>query len=400
MAGFSVVYCCLGPRSDHAILRALQTAEKLGEQFNVTLIVDRTTVTSTGLSGDLRLVEIGQEIPAEAEAGSTNPPTADASPAPSTRRTRLLAKIEAIRPRVLLVDGIPFGRKSDADDIMSLIAKVRDRHSGEVMVAAISDSVMSDKFYYTDKEVDWCAKILNRYFDAVIVRSDPIFARFEEFFQPKIIVEIPVYHAGFVPPSEAKADRLFGNRRGIAVLAGDGQHGPRLLQSSIEAQKILQRTTGEPMTIVVPGELSPAMKDELEGQAKDVPALTLKCNAAEEVFEMASARWCVCCCNERTAMHIVRSHTPTIIVPDAPRNQQENVERARRLVHWGAGRMLMPCHVNGASLANEMQQLMKFERRTARFNLRGADNIARLISQAVYPQDPVHPGLRAGRRLH
>jgi predicted glycosyltransferase len=355
-------------------------------------------VPSTGSSGDLRFVEIGLEI--LAAAGSGNPPIAKASPASSTRRTRLLAEVDAIRPRVLLVDGLPFGSKSDADDIMSLIAKIRDQHVGEGMVAAISDSVMSDQFYCTEKEVDWCARILNRCFDAVIVRSDPMFARFEEFFQPNIVVEIPVYHVGFVPPSEATTDRLFSDRRGIAVLAGYGQHGPRLLQSSIEAQKILRRTTGEPMTIVVPGELFPAMKDELEKQAEGVAGLTLKYDVADEEFEMASARWCVCCCNERTATHVMRSDTPVIIVPDAPRNQQENTERARRLVHWGAGRMLMPWHVNGASLANEIQQLMKFERRKARFNLQGANNVARLISQALYPQDPLHPELGAGRRLH
>ena len=388
MAGVSLLYCCMGPRSDHAILRARQTAEKLGEQFNVTVIVDRAMVPATESTDNLRFVEIGPEN--LAAAGSGEPPIAGASPAPSTRRTRLLAEVEAIRPRVLLVDGIPFGRRSDADDIMSLIPKIRSQHLGEVMVAAISDSVMSDQFYCTEKEVDWCARILNRFFDAVIVRSDPIFARFE----------IPVHHVGFVPPSEATADRIFGDRRGIAVLAGDGHHGPRLLKSSIEAQKILHRTTGEPMTIVVPGELLPAMKDKLEKQAEDVPELTLKYDVADEELEIASARWCVCSCNERTAAHVMRSDTPVIIVPDAPRNQEENTERARRLVHWGAGRILMPWHVNGASLANEMQQLMKFERRKARFNLQGADNVARLISQALYPQDPRHPELGAGRRLH
>ena len=397
MAGVSLLYCCLGPRSDHAIVRARQTAEELGEQFDVTLVLDRTA-PSTGSSANLHVVEIDPEN--VLAAGSSKPPIADASLASNARRTRLLAEVDTIRPRVLLVDGFPFGRKSDADDIMSLITKIRDQYLGEVMVAAISDSVMNDKFYYADKEVHWCARILNRYFDAVIVRSDPIFARFEEFFQPKIVVEIPVYHAGFVPPSEATTDRLFSDRRGITVLAEVGQHGPRLLQSSIEAQKILQRTTGEPMTIIVPDELFPTMKDGLEKLAEGVPELTLKYGVADEVFEMASARWCVCCCNERTAMHVMRSDTPAIIVPDAPRNQQENAERARRLVHWGAGRMLMPWHVNAASLANEIQQLMKFERRKVRFNLQGAANVARLVSQAVYPQDPLHRGLGASRRLH
>jgi predicted glycosyltransferase len=74
-------------------------------------------------------------------------------------------------------------------------------------------------------------------------------------------------------------------------------------------------------------------------------------------------------------------------VPSGNGKRQEQLVRAQRLVYWGAGRLLMPHHLNGVSLANEIQQLTKFEPRKIYFDLNGAANAAHLISQVVYHND-------------
>lgn len=62
----------------------------------------------------------------------------------------------------------------------------------------------------------------------------------------------------------------------------------------------------------------------------------------------------------------------------------EQITRAQRLVYWGAGRLLMPQHLNGASLANEILQLTKFESREIIFDFDGAAKTAELISESVF----------------
>jgi predicted glycosyltransferase len=47
--------------------------------------------------------------------------------------------------------------------------------------------------------------------------------------------------------------------------------------------------------------------------------------------------------------------------------------------HWRAARVLMPRHVNGASLANSIYQLIKFEPAASNFNLDGAEITANII---------------------
>ncbi|TFH41282.1 MAG: hypothetical protein E4H01_15205 [Lysobacterales bacterium] len=99
---------------------------------------------------------------------------------------------------------------------------------------------------------------------------------------------------------------------------------------------------------------------------------------------MEAARWSISQCDYGTAVDVIRTRTPSLFVPSADTNNRKQIERAKRLVYWGAGRLLMPHHLNTASLVNEIHQLTKFEARRVNFELNGAHNAAQLIEQVVY----------------
>jgi predicted glycosyltransferase len=83
----------------------------------------------------------------------------------------------------------------------------------------------------------------------------------------------------------------------------------------------------------------------------------------------------------------MQTRTPALFVPSGSSDRQAQIVRAQRLVYWGAGRLLLPQHLNGASLANEIHELMRFQPRRMHFDLNGAVNAANLISQAVHQKD-------------
>ncbi len=68
--------------------------------------------------------------------------------------------------------------------------------------------------------------MLDKYFDMIIVQSDPVFARIEEFFQPQNVLRVPVYHTGFVSSEDGAqpADPAIVPDT-VLVSAGDGEHG-------------------------------------------------------------------------------------------------------------------------------------------------------------------------------
>jgi predicted glycosyltransferase len=97
-----------------------------------------------------------------------------------------------------------------------------------------------------------------------------------------------------------------------------------------------------------------------------------------------SARWSVNQCGYNVAVDIIETGTPALFVPCPDGHRLEQITRAQRLVYWGAGRLLMPQHLNGASLANDIHQLTKFKSREISFDSGGAAKTADLISEMVF----------------
>ncbi len=391
----TLLYCCLNARTPGSVSRALATAEKLGESFDVTLVLDDSVWDATLIDSEVRILPVGRGVP----AGLTQALPA-AGRDEGSRRDRLLREIRRLRPRVLLVDGFPLERKELAEEMLALIEVAREENPGGVFVASVSDCIMGERFFHAPGDAERRARILNRCFDAAIVRSDPIFARLEEFFQPKTVLRIPVYHAGFVPLQATELDKLYEHRQGVVVCASAGASGKPLIMAAIEAHQILQRKLKESMTVIGGGELPERDWLELRQQADGIPGLHLKKYCPDEGYQMAAARWCICECDPDAALNVLRSGTPSILVPGDPEHEQ--AERARRLTYWGAGRMLMPRHLNGASLANELHQLTKFQRRPVGLNMQGAGNITKFVAQSIYRQGPHERGTAdlPNRRLH
>ncbi len=117
------------------------------------------------------------------------------------------------------------------------------------------------------------------------------------------------------------------------------------------------------------------------------PDLTVERSLADFGAALAAARWSVCQCEYSTAVHTMQTRTPSLFVPAASADRQAQIVRAQRLVYWGAGRLLLPQHLNGASLANEIHELMRFQPRRMHFDMNGATNAANLITQVAQQKD-------------
>ena len=99
--------------------------------------------------------------------------------------------------------------------------------------------------------------------------------------------------------------------------------------------------------------------------------------------EMAKARCSVSQCGYHTALNAISTQTPSLFVPCEQSHRGEQIVRAQRLVYWGAGRLLMPRHLNAASLTNDIYQLLQLQPRKVKFDMEGAAHAARLIERAT-----------------
>jgi predicted glycosyltransferase len=258
-----------------------------------------------------------------------------------------------------------------------------------------------------DKEShdDETTALLDEYFDAVLVHFDPVFARLEEFFQPRNALTRPVYYTGFVLRERQDLPDADHREERVLVSSGSGGAGSPLYLAAIEAHRLLWDVDRLPMTIVAGPFLPQDEWQVLERAGKRSPALTLKRSVPDLGTELAKVRWAVCHCGYNMALDIISTKVSALFVPSGNGHESVQLDRAQRLTYWGVARMLMPHHLNGVSVASGIHQLMKFKPVETSFNLDGAEITANLIydlslSEDVRPVLPVPESNSDPKRLH
>jgi len=389
MTKLALMYCCRSEMRSGDLHRAMEVVRKLSDTFDVTVLlediasngikapasVELVFLPALGIDPDTNVIDIGhsQELGERLIA----------------RRDAMVRVFERIKPRIVAIESFPFKQQGLSGEVLPLVERARSGVHGDALVVCMTDGILADgNNRRGESRADKAAEVLDRYFDMVVIETDPVFARLEEFFRPRNALHTPLYHTGFVSrggigpaaSKDLKPDT-------ILVSAGDGEHGGPLFRAAIEAHNILGPTLPLPMKVVTGQHLPEDEWQELLALADGLSKLVLERKVADLRAEIAMARWSVSQCGYNTAVNAITTRTPSLFVPCGNGQRQVQLIRAQRLVYWGAGRLLMPHHLNGASLANEIQQLTKFESRKVHFDLNGAANAAHLISQVAYHND-------------
>jgi predicted glycosyltransferase len=310
----------------------------------------------------------------------------DLATARAERRRLIEQAVASTRPALLLVELFPFGRKKFAGEILPMIRAAR-RHGARV-ACSLRDILVDgrpDQQHHDDRAC-W---LVNRYVDAVIVHSDPAFARLEDSFRPRRTLRTPVWHSGFVVP-ERRVDVRARRGEHLIVSAGGGIVGNDLFGAALDAH----RRTGVPMHIVAGPFLPEPQWQALQREAAGLPGVQLLRHVPDLAAQMAAARASISQCGYNTALDLVVSQVPALVVPYATATENEQQQRALRLASLGAMQCLEPGRLDGAALAAAIPELLRFRPRAAALALDGAQRSTELLAQLV----DGHAGTPAARK--
>jgi predicted glycosyltransferase len=296
----------------------------------------------------------------------------------TARRQRLLATYEATRPSVLLVELWPFGRARFGRELLPLLE--RARRDGVPAFSSVRDILVSRRDDQREHDARACA-LTNAHLDGVLVHSDPAFARLEQTFGPRSRLRVPVRHTGFVvaPRERGDAPRADAARRPVLVSAGGGLVGGPLLRAALQAQRILWPQTGRPMRLIGGPFLPPAERHALADAAATTPGATLVPTVAGLGAELDRAAVSVSQCGYNTALELIRSRVPALVVPYATPEEDEQRRRARRLARLGALSVLDPDALSPQALAAAILELERFAPASAALDLDGARTTTELL---------------------
>jgi predicted glycosyltransferase len=382
-----LLHYCQHTHDAGSLVRAFAIANRLTHRFRVVILNGGEPPAGLAVPTDVELVQLPPlSLGIDSNVMSIHDSVTLRSDIAS-RCEIILAKYAQRSPSVILVDTFPFGHEILADELMPLIERARHSMSSQPLLICSVAEIASGEGHGKQDHDDRITAVLDKYFDAVIVHTDPSFARLGEFLQPRDTLTIPVYHSGFVL-REREELPLAGRRDGrVLVSAGSGIDGASLFRAAIEAHRILWDVVRLPMTLVA----GPSLPDEdwqkLDSAAAELPALRLIRSLPDLGTELAKVRWAVCDCSYNTTVDVLATRVSALLVPCGNGHESVHADRSQRLTYWHAARMLMPHHLNGASLANNIHQLMKFAPSASSFNMDGAEITANVIYHLSLSED-------------
>jgi predicted glycosyltransferase len=316
------------------------------------------------------------------------------------RRAQMLALHDELRPEVLFVELFPFGRRKFAEELVPLLEAARSAEA--LTVCSLRDILVGSRANQA-KFDERASRTANALFDAILVHSDPRFARLEESFRPATPLRVPVHYTGFVLPGAAR-DRARAiapqpappRRPRVVVSAGGGAYGGALMAAAAEAHRRELGAAGIDMRIVAGPFLADDEWRALRDAARGQRGLEVRRSVPDLVAELQAAAASVSQCGYNTALDLLRTGVPALVVPFAEGGEDEQTRRAERLAHLGAVRMITAGRADAATLAAEIRELLAFRPAPIELDLDGARKsaltVGNLLARATAPApDPVRP---------
>jgi predicted glycosyltransferase len=367
------------------LVRSLALAGSLAERFRVVLLnggklppqlavprgVEVVNLPPLGLDSEGRLVSRDGRRTVER--------------AKELRRALVVETYRRLRPRVILVELFPFGRKKFADELLPLLEAARaEAPPSRPLVCCSLRDILVGKRAEQQKHDARAAETANRYFDAVLVHSDPAFARLEESLGSYGALSVPVHYTGFVfPAQEATPGDAVKRERQILVSAGGGLVGEPLFRAAVAAHPLLRETDDVTLKIVAGPFLPEEAWRSLRESARRLPGLSVRRFVHDLCGEMRRSAASVSQCGYNTALDVLRAGVPALVVPFADGGEDEQLKRARRLERLGLLRVAEQRELDAARFAQGLRELLEFRPRQSALDMQGARNSSRLIESLL-----------------
>lgn len=292
-------------------------------------------------------------------------------------QSSLLDIAREIQPDAIFIEYFPFGRVSSKHIYMPFLMQLhRLRTLRPLVFCSLRD--IQDTMPSPDHNM-YVVKLLNRWFDGLLIHADPRFSRLEQSFELAEAIKIPISYTNYVTRPFVPSAEVRPREKTIVVSSGGGLAAGRLLWHAIEAEK-RGLLAGYTLRLFA-GNLLPD---------REWKRLENACAGAEESIqlrrwtpdlraELLTAAVSVSQFGYNTALEVLSSAVPALIVPYSSAREPEQLNRARLMADQGALRVLPREQLTPESLAAEIQETLRFTPRKLDVRMDGAERTCDLV---------------------
>lgn len=374
----AILFYCQHSLGMGHLVRSLALADRLSRRFRVMLLNGGRLPAAIRVPSNIQLVNLPPLGIDETNQLVSHDKRISVERALDRRQKMIRVAFDNLRPVAVLIELFPFGRKKFANEILPLLHAARAKETRALVVCSLRDILVSrsgNQQEHDDRAAAWA----NEFFDVVLIHSDPSFARFEESFHSNVPLQVPIKYTGFVVPTSAPASTLETRPKRIVVSAGGGIAGEPLLRLAIEAHEYLQEDPEIEMKVIAGPFLSEESWRALRVLARNRKQLRLVRQVPDLCGELGGAAVSISQAGYNTCLDVLRAKVPSILIPFAKEDEDEQRRRALRLQDLGAVKVIEQKDLTAKQLAAEIRRLMNSRLTTPALDLNGAENSATLI---------------------
>ena len=300
------------------------------------------------------------------------------------RREALLAAYREVDPQVLLIELFPFGRHQMRFELLPLLDAAIGASRRPLVVSSVRD-IGGGGQRETSRQRETLA-LVERYFDRVLVHSDPELIPFEKTFAFSARIAERLHYTGFVVERRAgDGHDTHAGRNEVIVSAGGGVVGRVLLETALRARPLstLANRTWRIMTGINASPADAAMVEALAGRIGGGRVViervrhdftTLLRNCAVSVSQAGY----------NTTMEILEAGARAVVVPFAGGAETEQTLRATVLAERGRLQVVEEPALTPEVLAAAIDRAARGPSpQRGAIDLGGAQRSARLLAQWI-----------------
>ncbi|MGF1591821.1 MAG: glycosyltransferase family protein [Kiloniellaceae bacterium] len=306
------------------------------------------------------------------------------------RRAMLLEVYRRTRPRVVMTELYPFGRRKMRFELDPLIEAARGDDPPALIACSLRDIVNRPE---RPEKTAWMVDHFTRLYDLLYLHGDPRFFRLEDSFPESPAVAERLHYTGYVTEAaqavaaaragRGDAGRDDAGRDEVIVSAGGGAVGADLLRCALAARP-LSPLAAAPWRLLI----GPNMpEDEFRAIAEAAPAgVAVERARSDFVALLTRARLSISQGGYNTLMEVLASGVPGVVIPFAGGTETEQTQRAGVLAAHGLITVVDENRLAPSSLAEGIARaLAAVETRGnggggAPFRLDGAEETARHLA--------------------
>jgi predicted glycosyltransferase len=289
------------------------------------------------------------------------------------RRDRLLALFADLRPRVIMTEMFPFGRRAfrfELEPLLDAAARTRPR---PWRLCSVRDVLVRKP----DPEAyAWMLAQARARFDRILVHTDPQLIPFRLTFPHADALGDRLVETGYV--LEPLTGQTAEGRGEVLVSAGGGRVGATLLEVAVQARP-LSMLRDRPWRLIAGGNIA---DDALQTLGARVPEGVIVQRQREDFAALlANSLLSISQAGYNTVLEGLRFQKPMVLVPFETATETEQRTRAERLVELDLAEVIREIELSPQTLARAVDRAWRARPvRTTGFALDGAGRAADLVA--------------------